>query len=157
MVRSHGMNIVTLLFLVLVKMKLIKMMLLLWLILVVVYWWKVILVQVDLVVVLVLLPRSTQMVSGAWFKAILLCHIFLSFSFICLQIEVGDVFIPGSNMSCTPEAIDVLKKAKVIIAPAKAASAGGVSLIVLNIFFHKKSSISSKCAFSLHTFRVHLV
>lgn len=29
-------------------------------------------------------------------------------------------------MPCTPQAIDVLRKAKVLVAPAKAASAGGV-------------------------------
>lgn len=32
----------------------------------------------------------------------------------------------GSNMPCTPEAVDVLKKANVLIAPAMAAGAGGV-------------------------------
>ena len=32
----------------------------------------------------------------------------------------------GSNMPCTPEAVDALKKANVLIAPAMAAGAGGV-------------------------------
>lgn len=32
----------------------------------------------------------------------------------------------GSNMPCTPEAVDVLRKANVLIAPAIAAGAGGV-------------------------------
>ncbi|XP_010924923.1 uncharacterized protein [Elaeis guineensis] len=35
------------------------------------------------------------------------------------------IVIEGSNMPCTPQAIDVLRKAKVLVAPAKAASAGG--------------------------------
>ncbi|OAY66930.1 NADP-specific glutamate dehydrogenase [Ananas comosus] len=35
------------------------------------------------------------------------------------------VLIEGSNMPCTLQAIDVLRKAKVLVAPAKAASAGG--------------------------------
>ncbi|KAL6005986.1 hypothetical protein ACLOJK_040031 [Asimina triloba] len=38
------------------------------------------------------------------------------------------ILIEGSNMPCTPQAIDVLRKAKVLIAPAKAASAGGVAV-----------------------------
>ncbi|KAG9455572.1 hypothetical protein H6P81_000080 [Aristolochia fimbriata] len=38
------------------------------------------------------------------------------------------ILIEGSNMPCTPQAIDILKKAKVLIAPAKAASAGGVAV-----------------------------
>lgn len=37
------------------------------------------------------------------------------------------ILIEGSNMPCTPQAVDVLKKAKVLVAPAKAASAGGVA------------------------------
>ncbi|KAI0513549.1 hypothetical protein KFK09_009574 [Dendrobium nobile] len=37
------------------------------------------------------------------------------------------ILIEGSNMPCTPQAIDVLKKGKVLVAPAKAASAGGVA------------------------------
>ncbi|KAK8970132.1 hypothetical protein KSP40_PGU006307 [Platanthera guangdongensis] len=37
------------------------------------------------------------------------------------------ILIEGSNMPCTPEASDVLRKAKVLVAPAKAASAGGVA------------------------------
>lgn len=32
----------------------------------------------------------------------------------------------GSNMSCTVQAVDILRKAKVIVAPAKATAAGGV-------------------------------
>ncbi|XP_020223447.1 NADP-specific glutamate dehydrogenase isoform X2 [Cajanus cajan] len=36
------------------------------------------------------------------------------------------LLIEGSNMPCTPEAIDVLRKASVLIAPAMAAGAGGV-------------------------------
>lgn len=32
----------------------------------------------------------------------------------------------GSNMPCTPEAVDVLRKANVLVAPAMAAGAGGV-------------------------------
>lgn len=38
------------------------------------------------------------------------------------------IIIEGSNMPCTPQAIDVLRKAKVLIAPAKAANAGGVAV-----------------------------
>ncbi|KAJ6794685.1 NADP-specific glutamate dehydrogenase [Iris pallida] len=37
------------------------------------------------------------------------------------------IIIEGSNMPCTPQAIDVLRKAKVLVAPAKAANAGGVA------------------------------
>ncbi|XP_061352708.1 uncharacterized protein LOC133297559 isoform X1 [Gastrolobium bilobum] len=36
------------------------------------------------------------------------------------------ILVEGSNMPCTPEAVDVLKKACVLIAPAMAAGAGGV-------------------------------
>ncbi|KAB5574326.1 hypothetical protein DKX38_001520 [Salix brachista] len=36
------------------------------------------------------------------------------------------ILVEGSNMPCTPEAVDVLKKANVLIAPAIAAGAGGV-------------------------------
>jgi glutamate dehydrogenase (NADP+) len=32
----------------------------------------------------------------------------------------------GSNMPCTVQAVDILKKAKVTVAPAKATAAGGV-------------------------------
>ncbi|CAH2075780.1 unnamed protein product [Thlaspi arvense] len=35
--------------------------------------------------------------------------------------------VKGSNMPCTPEAVDVLRKANVLIAPAIAAGAGGVA------------------------------
>lgn len=39
-------------------------------------------------------------------------------------------------MPCTPQAVDVLKKAKVLVAPAKAASAGGVcSSHFISFFF----------------------
>ncbi|XXG48249.1 hypothetical protein AAC387_Pa02g2753 [Persea americana] len=38
------------------------------------------------------------------------------------------ILIEGSNMPCTPQAIDILRKAKVLIAPAKVASAGGVAV-----------------------------
>nr|CAN69269.1 hypothetical protein VITISV_043645 [Vitis vinifera] len=37
------------------------------------------------------------------------------------------ILIEGSNMPCTPEAVDVLRKANVLIAPAMAAGAGGVA------------------------------
>ncbi|KAJ6711472.1 putative proteinDP-SPECIFIC GLUTAMATE DEHYDROGENASE 1-RELATED [Salix purpurea] len=36
------------------------------------------------------------------------------------------ILVEGSNMPCTPEAVDILKKANVLIAPAIAAGAGGV-------------------------------
>ncbi|THG15026.1 hypothetical protein TEA_013932 [Camellia sinensis var. sinensis] len=36
------------------------------------------------------------------------------------------ILVEGSNMPCTPEAVDVLRKANVLIAPAIAAGAGGV-------------------------------
>lgn len=32
----------------------------------------------------------------------------------------------GSNMPCTVQAVDILRKAKVTVAPAKATAAGGV-------------------------------
>ncbi|KAJ8644961.1 hypothetical protein MRB53_006709 [Persea americana] len=38
------------------------------------------------------------------------------------------ILIEGSNMPCTPQAVDILRKAKVLIAPAKVASAGGVAV-----------------------------
>jgi len=38
----------------------------------------------------------------------------------------------GSNMPCTVQAVDILRKAKVIVAPAKAtATGGGNALLVL--------------------------
>ncbi|CAM8904030.1 unnamed protein product [Rhodiola kirilowii] len=37
------------------------------------------------------------------------------------------ILIEGSNMPCTPEAIEVLRKANVLVAPAIAAGAGGVA------------------------------
>lgn len=39
----------------------------------------------------------------------------------------------GSNMPCTPEAVDVMRKSNVLIAPAMAAGAGGVKLIYLDM------------------------
>ncbi|EXB34856.1 NADP-specific glutamate dehydrogenase [Morus notabilis] len=36
------------------------------------------------------------------------------------------IVVEGSNMPCTPEAVDVLRKANVLIAPSMAAGAGGV-------------------------------
>ncbi|OMO70857.1 Glutamate/phenylalanine/leucine/valine dehydrogenase [Corchorus capsularis] len=36
------------------------------------------------------------------------------------------ILIEGSNMPCTPEAVDILKKANILIAPAMAAGSGGV-------------------------------
>lgn len=36
----------------------------------------------------------------------------------------------GSNMPCTPDAADVLRKASVLIAPAMAAGAGGVRCLL---------------------------
>ncbi|KAB1218452.1 NADP-specific glutamate dehydrogenase [Morella rubra] len=36
------------------------------------------------------------------------------------------ILVEGSNMPCTPEAVDVLRKANILIAPAMAAGAGGV-------------------------------
>ncbi|KAJ6394695.1 hypothetical protein OIU77_023826 [Salix suchowensis] len=36
------------------------------------------------------------------------------------------ILVEGSNMPCTPEAVEILKKANVLIAPAIAAGAGGV-------------------------------
>lgn len=41
------------------------------------------------------------------------------------------ICILGSNMPCTPEAVDVLRKANVLIAPAMAAGAGGVGCFSL--------------------------
>ncbi|EFJ30781.1 hypothetical protein SELMODRAFT_90033 [Selaginella moellendorffii] len=38
------------------------------------------------------------------------------------------VIVEGSDMSCTAEAIDVLRKSKIIVAPSKAANAGGVAV-----------------------------
>ncbi|KAI3874192.1 hypothetical protein MKW92_053586 [Papaver armeniacum] len=37
------------------------------------------------------------------------------------------ILIEGSTMPCTPQAVDVLRKANVLVAPAKAAGAGGVA------------------------------
>jgi len=33
----------------------------------------------------------------------------------------------GANMPCTPEAIEIIQKAKILYAPGKAANAGGVA------------------------------
>jgi len=41
------------------------------------------------------------------------------------------ILIEGSNMPCTAEAVDVLRKSKVLVGPAKAASAGGVGVAEL--------------------------
>ncbi|XP_074577543.1 uncharacterized protein LOC141833953 [Curcuma longa] len=41
------------------------------------------------------------------------------------------VLVEGSNMPCTPQSIDILRKAKVLVAPAKAASAGGMLTVSL--------------------------
>ncbi|KAJ4797168.1 NADP-specific glutamate dehydrogenase [Rhynchospora pubera] len=38
------------------------------------------------------------------------------------------IIIEGANMPCTPQAVDVLRKAKVLIAPAKITGAGGVAV-----------------------------
>uniref|UniRef100_A0A1D1Z0S3 glutamate dehydrogenase (NADP(+)) n=1 Tax=Anthurium amnicola TaxID=1678845 RepID=A0A1D1Z0S3_9ARAE len=38
------------------------------------------------------------------------------------------IVVEGSNMPCTPQAIDVLRKGKVLIAPAKVAGIGGVGV-----------------------------
>ncbi|XP_039121749.1 NADP-specific glutamate dehydrogenase isoform X2 [Dioscorea cayenensis subsp. rotundata] len=38
------------------------------------------------------------------------------------------ILIEGSNMPCTSQAIDALRKAKVLVAPAKAAGAGGIAV-----------------------------
>ncbi|GMP35035.1 hypothetical protein CsSME_00007660 [Camellia sinensis var. sinensis] len=45
------------------------------------------------------------------------------------------ILVEGSNMPCTPEAVDVLRKADVLIAPAIAAGAGG---IILLLYIHPK-------------------
>lgn len=56
------------------------------------------------------------------------------------MIEASYYFL-GSNMPCTPEAIDVLRKANVLVAPAIAAGAGGVWMcIVLSYFKYQKNS-----------------
>lgn len=47
-------------------------------------------------------------------------------------------------MPCTPEAVDVLRKANVLIAPSMAAGVGGVS-----IFFYLFYPMSSICALNL--------
>eukprot|EP01018_Ginkgo_biloba_P001357 Gb_05715 [translate_table: standard] len=41
------------------------------------------------------------------------------------------ILIEGSNMPCTAEAVDVLRKSKVLVGPAKAANAGGVGVAEL--------------------------
>ena len=43
----------------------------------------------------------------------------------------------GSNMPCTPEAVDVLRKSNVLIAPAVAAGAGGVRLLSLQFMLDR--------------------
>jgi len=39
----------------------------------------------------------------------------------------------GANMPCTPDAVDILKEAKVLFGPAKAANAGGVAVSALEM------------------------
>lgn len=50
-------------------------------------------------------------------------------------------------MPCTPEAVDILKKANVLMAPAVAAGAGGVRASphhLVNHYMHSASAISKK-------------
>ena len=47
-------------------------------------------------------------------------------NFLSIDGTLNYLCILGSNMPCTPEAVDVLRKANVLIAPAMAAGAGGV-------------------------------
>lgn len=47
----------------------------------------------------------------------------------------------GSNMPCTPEAVDVLRKSNVLIAPAVAAGAGGVRLLSLQFMLDRYARI----------------
>ncbi|XP_057871072.1 uncharacterized protein LOC131077564 isoform X3 [Cryptomeria japonica] len=44
------------------------------------------------------------------------------------------ILIEGSNMPCTAEAVDVLRKYKVLVGPAKAATAGGVGVAELEAY-----------------------
>ncbi|CAA6660947.1 unnamed protein product [Spirodela intermedia] len=45
-----------------------------------------------------------------------------------MQNEIDQADAMGSNMPCTPQAVDVLRKGKVLIAPAKVAGIGGVGV-----------------------------
>lgn len=50
-----------------------------------------------------------------------------NFIFLLILLNCFALCPLGSNMPCTPEAVDVLRKANVLIAPAIAAGAGGVT------------------------------
>jgi glutamate dehydrogenase (NADP+) len=39
------------------------------------------------------------------------------------------IVVEGASMPCTPEALDVFRKSKIVYAPGKAANCGGVSVI----------------------------
>uniref|UniRef100_A0A0D3EQ53 glutamate dehydrogenase (NADP(+)) n=1 Tax=Oryza barthii TaxID=65489 RepID=A0A0D3EQ53_9ORYZ len=45
-----------------------------------------------------------------------------------LSCEAIPVTVSGSNMPCTAQAVDILRTAKVVVAPAKATAAGGVAV-----------------------------
>ena len=67
--------------------------------------------------------------SSPWYEEQTILIIFPSQRIIILIILANScvvVIFLGSNMPCTPEAVDVLKKANVLIAPAMAAGSGGV-------------------------------
>ncbi|GMP35033.1 hypothetical protein CsSME_00007660 [Camellia sinensis var. sinensis] len=55
------------------------------------------------------------------------------------------ILVEGSNMPCTPEAVDVLRKADVLIAPAIAAGAGGVAAGELELINWSPEEFESKC------------
>lgn len=53
----------------------------------------------------------------------------------CINLPLLTVFarsFVGSNMPCTAEAVDVLRKANVLVAPSMAAGVGGVGSSVLD-------------------------
>ncbi|CAL5327854.1 unnamed protein product [Camellia sinensis] len=54
------------------------------------------------------------------------------------------ILVEGSNMPCTPEAVDVLRKADVLIAPAIAAGAGGVAAGELELINWSPEEFESK-------------
>ncbi|XP_028068664.1 NADP-specific glutamate dehydrogenase-like isoform X4 [Camellia sinensis] len=54
------------------------------------------------------------------------------------------ILVEGSNMPCTPEAVDVLRKANVLIAPAIAAGAGGVAAGELELINWSPEEFESK-------------
>ncbi|XP_028082228.1 NADP-specific glutamate dehydrogenase-like isoform X3 [Camellia sinensis] len=54
------------------------------------------------------------------------------------------ITVSGSNMPCTPEAVDVLRKADVLIAPAIAAGAGGVAAGELELINWSPEEFESK-------------